>query len=312
VSLPEDFKARLKSRLAVGEAVASEYNLTKTPIFTRDETAALTRAADAGGDSLLGVADALTSAGGDKALDVLGEVSKDAPILANIGALKTVGGDTAIVRDAAAGLELMALDGFKSRLPHIEGRKQVLQEAYGNAFSVLSTQYQAASQTAFAAYEAEAFRLGVQPSAYADGEEKTRLERRLQEAVGASYDGKRRYGGTADVRGHKVVAPRWLNHARVDDVLDVMTDADWSKVGRHGGPKDADGKPLSAADLKGSYLQSVGDGVYRVYFSDPYDVSPEYVYSGHAADPVFTLDMNRLEGQLRTNKSTSRWVMGGR
>lgn len=307
LDLEADLPEQLIARRAEAAAVSMHYG-TPPKLLTRPERDALSRLADQGGDQMINVAGALSGLDDETGFAVMAEISEEAPLLANISALMREGGSPGLIGAVADGMTIMAQDGFKSRLPDRPDLEALVSDELGDAFSELPGAYDAVRLTAQTAFEAQAFRAGLQPGDMVTGGHKKQLSRNFQEAIGASYDGKTRYGGTTTVSDRSVIAPSWLEARRLDDVVERLTASDWVLGGQGFGPVDADGRVMDPADLIGAQLISVGRSRYRVALTDPYGDDPQY--AGDVDGGAFVLDLDGLQDRIRRDPAMGQWVMG--
>jgi len=315
---PLDFEAELGPQIMARRGMAqtsAEYYGTRPRYFTNEEHGELKRLADQGGDAALSVAASVKDLDDASAFEVLSEVADDAPVLANMGALIKKGGDATLITQAAEGLALRASDGFQSRLPMKADLEQIIADSFGDAFAALPQAYEAVRETALLAYEAEAFQNGVAPGGGEDAQKI--LSRNLQKALGATYGrdpllgSQERFGGVAEVRGQNVIAPPFLRHNKLEDVVDRLTPDLWEKAGG-APPVDIDGDVLTPEDLRGAYLVSSGDGQYRVALTDPFAQGAQYVgRANDGAEDLFILNLSAIEDDLRADPVISKWMLGG-
>jgi len=302
----DDMPAQLANRRNQGNVIADYYN-TKPRYFTESEIQELRVRSDGGGASMLAAANTIAGAFGEDSISALAEISETAPQLAHIGGMLNSGGSPAFIQDATDGIELGGIDGFESRLPKPTLRKEIQADVFGTAFVALPSTGAAAIQASQSVYESRALRSGVFGGDIPGQDDEKLYERALQESIGATFVGKTRFGGIADVQDRQVIAPSWLRADKFDDVVAKLADTDWVAGSAFGAPLDADGAVVPAKVLKNAFLVSVGKDRYRVSLTDPAE-GAQYVGAQGAPDGLFILDMDKLHTRMRFDGRFKNWV----
>lgn len=300
--------ADMRGRVATADIVARQYGIAPT-YLTPEERRFLEVTSAKGGNEMLGMAQAISAGFGDRAQNVLAEVSKEAPILSHMGGLLTGslfgGGSTTFANDVAEAVQLRQNKEFKLPrwLDHPSDKILIAQTAktiseYGDAFTLVSNNGRAAEASAQAAYFARANRQGL--SALVDDSKSEKTYRTaLQEAAGATTDAKGvQYGGIATVKpggwtNYKVIVPGSIRTDRFTDVIGAVKDEDLARLPIS--PKSGD-KAYTAADLRSAVPVAVPGG-YRFAQGEPASDDPKWVRG--ADGKPFVLNLDALEPVLR-------------
>lgn len=290
---PIDFTdpATLSARGDAAEAVAEHYGTA--PVYLRpQERAQLARAIDQGGETMLATVNAIGSGFGPRAPAVLRELSGSAPVLAHVGGLALNGGSPEFAADVAEAIAMRRDPNFKAPSWKPQPFRDMAAQVLGPALAAAPQALRAAETAAKTAYEARAYRRGLSP-ALGDDDSKEAFKRALQEAMGATFDragtqfgGVGTHGGGWFSRGTPVVVPPDVRADRFSDVIDAIRDEDL--------PADI----LTARELSGARLLSVGPGRYRVALGDPDSEDPQFVVAPDGR--AWTLDLNALQPALRS------------
>lgn len=280
----------LRNRVAQAEAIGEHYGVQ--PVYLRpQERAALARSVELGGEAMMTAVTSIAGAFGNRAPQVLREVSKSAPILAHVGGIVLNGGSPELAADVAEATAMRRDANYKAPTWKPAPFRSMAADVLGEAFTADPEAFRAAETTAKTAYEARAYRRGLATD-LGDSDSKDAFERSLQEAAGATFDrAGNQYGGVGDHGGSwygggsKVVVPPSVRTDRFDQVVGAIRDEDL--------PKGV----VTAAELQDARLLSIGPGRYRVALGDPDSDDPQYVTG--ADGRYWTLDLNALEPQLR-------------
>ncbi|GLI25670.1 hypothetical protein GGQ86_000365 [Xanthobacter flavus] len=298
-------------RIAQAQEVARHYNVA--PVYLRPEDrAAISAAQAAGGQGMVATARAIVDGFGDLAPRVFAEASKEAPLLARVGALASSGAASTLMEDVATTLGNRATPGHKApgwaedKARHLA---VAANEVYGSAFSASPSERETAETLARTAFETRVYRRGFVPK-LDDTDTLKGFKQTLQEAAGASFDADgRQYGGVATRANafqwhvgvwrmpwqgeEKVLVPPNMRADRFDRVVDAIRDEDLTRFGPVAG-----GKPLSADMVRLGHLVAVKPGQYLVAQGDPGGDDPQYV--ARADGRPYILDLDALEGALRS------------
>lgn len=310
---PADFAAplSLRARADQAETVAAYYGTA--PVYLRpEERASLERATAAGGEPMLAAARALADGFGARAPKVLGEVSKQAPVLAHTGALLASGASEGFALDVADALAMRASPDFKApkwldkpgeKVGAAQGAET--RATYGEAFALLPDTARAAEKTAQTGFYARAVRQGHDPMLA--GESREAYRRTLQEAAGARFIDGTQFGGVTEIGGGwfgrraaaKVVVPSNVRADRFADVLAAVDDKDLQA--------QALGAGFTAADVRRARPVAVPGG-YRFALGDPAGTDPRWIRSLDGGP--FVLDLAAIENKLRAKLPDA--YLGGR
>jgi len=313
--------ASMRDRVARAETVAQHYGIKPT-YLTPQETAALEAATAQGGAPMLAAARAISEGFGDRAPRVFAEVSKQAPVLAHMGALYSHGGSVNFLSDVAEAVKLRQDANFKlprwldvppEKIRASQGARR--SEVYGGAFVLGPDSMRAAEGSAQQAFFARAYRRNLSPILEESSDARAAYDRALQEAAGARFnaDGVQ-YGGIGTVGGWgsftgrtsaKVLVPANVRADSFDKVISAVSDADLAALPTP--PKTADGRAYTARDLQAATPVADRNG-YRFALGDPQSADPKWI-RGADGNP-FVLDFARLEPELR--KRVPGAFMGGR
>lgn len=307
----------MRGRVAIAESIANKYSIP--PQYLRpEEQRFLETATAAGGNAMLGTAKNIVDGFGDRSGRVLGEISKQAPVLAHMGGLLSGGlfggGSVTFANDVAEGVALRSNKEAEKLLPHwvtkpsdkiyqFEITRKV--DQYGAAFLMVPDNGRAAEQSAKSAFMVRAMRNGYDPQSIdVGGSVSSAYNRALQEAAGATYTSDdTRYGGVnvwskTGIIGfrtpHHVLVPGNIRADRFNDVIGAIKDEDLRLMPIS--PQAAGGQPYTARDLRDATPVAVPGG-YRFSHGDPSSSDPKWL-RGADGQP-FVLNLDRMEPELR-------------
>lgn len=285
----------LQARIARAQAIEGRYGV-RAGLFNQAETEHLARVETETPGQLAGVAAEIVGVAGPEAPRFLAEVSSDAPMLADLGALLHFGGNPKTVSDASIGLQLRrdnpgVAKGFSGADASVEIQR------------VLAPLAQLPADQARTQRTAEAIYLGrVGLNQDYDPEQ---MERALQEATGARFVGPKneQFGGRVKVdlpgfgggRG-EIIAPSWLKANAVGDVVGSLTPDDYRHAG--GIPRGLNGDEMPLRDLRRAELETVGHGRY-VLRTGTRNGLPVYA-AGDGIDGRYVLDLENLHDRIAT------------
>lgn len=305
----KDAIPQMQDRITRADAVAQKYGTA--PVYLRpEEKLMLERATAQGGEVMLSVAKSIALGFGDRAPQVMGEISKHAPVLAHVGSLLADGASERLAFDVADALKIRATPDYK--LPKaFSGRPSdkvaTAQEAevrnvYGDAFALAGDTGRAAASVGRTAYEARAIRGGFDPLLASSGD-KDIFRHTLQEAAGATYDRQNnQFGGVVSLGGwgsftgqssYKVLVPPDIRADKFSGVVNAIRDDDLKSLKVP--PQAADGSAYTARDLQRSRLVAVPGG-YRFALGDPRGDDPKFI-RGADGNP-FVLNFDELKDRL--------------
>lgn len=303
----------MRARTAIAEVVANQYGIA--PVYLRpEERKFLETATAAGGAPMLTAARSIVDGFGDRSSRVLGEVSKDAPVLAHMGGLLSGGlfggGSTTFANDVAEGVGLRQNKDAEKLLPHwaktptdkiyqFEVSRKV--DQYGDAFLMVPDTGRAAETSSKSAFMVRAMRNGYDPQSIdVSGTVKDAYNKALQEGAGATFDAKgTQFGGVTKIRpgmwkDYNVLVPGSIRADRFKDVIGAIKDEDLSLMPIS--PQSAGGKPYTARDLQSAVPVAVPGG-YRFAHGDPGSEDPKWV-RGADGNP-FVLNLDGISDKLR-------------
>lgn len=290
----DDAVDSMKRRTGDALTVAAYYG-AKPKFLTDEESHQLRGVMESGNpDTVLGVIASIRSGFGAHTPDVLGEISKDAPVGAHIAGLSILSQNHArTARDAVVGQQI--LKTTKDILPPAVDRKAMAAETYGAAFGGSPTTGAIAVEVANAIFAARAHARGLSPES--DSDTVTQLyEASLQEAAGASYgpDGTQ-FGGIVNINGVAVIAPSNVSATKFRAAMSAMQDDDLIRAGGGDLPKYTNGKAFTAKDLrqKKAWLVSIGEGEYLLSATDPAEGPAEFL-QGSGPGGYFVLSVGEV------------------
>ena len=284
--------ASVGKRVKTALAVSSTYGIP--PKFLTDEEAAVMagRVAAANPQKKLEIASSIASSFGRYGRNVLGSISGADPVFAHAAALATM---------SPAGRET-AMRIFNGQQAIKEGAVKLpsapLFEQAGGVGRAMAFTSQARGATIAAAkaiYAADAVARGVP----ADRVDEDLWESAVNRAAGGTYSQNgERVGGITRYRGSEIVLPPTVSPDEFPTMISRLSDADLKAWGAS--PRYGNGKPATAADLRGAYLFDAGSGRY---FMSIDRAGTQFIQG--AKGQHFILDMNWLAPRLR-GKGASR------
>jgi hypothetical protein len=290
---PIDFaKPETLERRAEAARAVARYYAQEPRFFTRAEREQVANLVRSGGPALIGTLERLhRGLGSENMVLAVREVAKESPELASVGWLLARGGSAAAIKDAAEGLALKRVEGFKSLAPSPnEAHDEALTELGGalKDFPQSATRAGALTNTI---YESRARREG-QPSVF----NRTIWKQALREALGEHDVDGVTYGGIVGQSffgGSRILLPPSVRKDSWKDVVDMITPADLAAAGL-GTPVGGDGKEIAAGRLRSATLVQIDDGKYLLATGDPDSKGQErFVKRDNGADD-FVLDLHKL------------------
>lgn len=307
----DEAAGQMADRAARAEIVAEHYGIKPT-YLQPNEKQALEVAVAKGGADMVNVSRALVEGFGTRAPQVMTELSKQAPVLAHVGALSMSGGNPGFAMDAAEAVKMKSDPEFKPpswmNKPSdlvIAAQSSRTRELYGSAYALLPDGGKAAQQAAQDAFFTRAVRHGydpalgegrVLPGVQGGGPSTKAFDQALQESAGAKFIDGTQYGGIGNYGSkgfwqgqNKVLVPANIKADRFPDVIKAITDDDLQRkvgVSPQGGAKDI----RAATPVK-------VPGGYRFAQGDPLSENPKYVQD--VLGKPFVLNLDNLEDDLR-------------
>lgn len=276
-SSPEALAQSLADRRDASDTVTSLYGAA-APVFRPGEQAALSAAIMNNPQLLPGFAGAVTQVFGKRAPQVLSEISEDGPVIAHAAGLAAATGDTSIARDVAETLSLKAQKVYQQKMPDAATLSRYGAAELGGAFAGNPRTQAAVMQTAAILFEQAANREGFDPTAIktAGSPAQTAYFRAIDRAAGGRKVGGVAYGGISDVNGSAIIVPPDLPKSQPQALVENLTADQLEKLPPIG---TANGVAITHRQIRGAYLTSAGDGLYRVSLGDPASDDPRYLTS---------------------------------
>lgn len=278
---PANFTGSLIARKATAETVAAHYGRAPQ-YFKAGEIEALTRAFAANPDQLIGFAVSVREAMGDKSPEALGQLSKQAPMIAHAAGIAFATKTDRLLRETAEAMKRKAVEGYKPvKFPDAQ-KGLLVSDTLGPALSRLPATRAAAIETADMLFDLRMQAAGVDPA----GEEaKAIYQGALDDALGREGDG----GGVQDVNGVETVLPPGRTAAGVEGALNSLVESDIAKL-----PPIAPvtGYPVTAAQLRNAKLIATELGTYWVALGNPSSDNPRYLARPDGA--MWTLKLDDL------------------
>lgn len=310
---PETLAKSFEERRVQAETVARTYG-TPATVLRPQEVTALKQAIEAQPELLPGLASTMTAELGDLARPTLAQLSDDAPEFAHAAGLAMATSDNSVALDLADTIKRRADKSLKLKLPDPGTLNSVAYSVMGPALSELPDGAAAVLSTAGMLYENDAARIGFDPTEV--GKPGTpaanAYTKALNRALGARTINGEQWGGIAEVNGRQTIAPVDMPAAKVEQLLQDLTDEELRQLPPI---STANGVDVRAQDLHGAFLVATGDGRYRVALGDPDGFDPRFL---QAKDGSFwELDLRQLrnlQAAISPRRPASLWTygMGGR
>lgn len=296
---PDSVSGALAHRVATGNAVAQ--SLGVSPRYLRpgeaDGLAALARRDPVGAADQLG---AVVAGAGAAAPAVLRELGGASPALERAGIILAGGGSARAARDFLAGTTPPEGGKLPPDVPPASRAKAALSIGLHEALPVLPGDAARIEATGAAIARQRLAAAGLDTKDPSAG---PIIERAMQEAAGARFDGDVQWGGIATVsRGGwfgwgstsaSVLLPSSIRADRFGSVLDALRDDDLEALPT--APVTGEGRKFRARDLKAARPVSVPGGI-AFAAGDPVSDDPQWI-TGPDGRP-WVLDPERLADRL--------------
>lgn len=229
----EDMAGIMSTRAKSAEQAATELGVP-VRYLKAGEAAALGKTIRANPDAGAAMAGAIVAGAGAAAPQVLAEFGKDAPMIAESGAIVAFGGSQRAAEDVILGYGKSA-DGKAMKGLKPDAAQQSFREVTGNALTLAREDAARIDRAAASIARKRISEDGLDP---ASDEAKDVHRQAVQEAAGAVYDRGVQFGGFTTVgggywsTGQKVLVPSEIRADRFEDVLFALTDADMAAL-RH-------------------------------------------------------------------------------
>lgn len=285
-------ETNLRGRAGRAHLIEARYGV-RTGLFNKAETEELQRIEREAPGQLAPLAATIIATSGSKARQYLGELSDDAPMLAQMGALLDSGGDPRAVKDAARGMQVRAdnpgvAKGFSTT---------DTSETMTTLLAPLDAVPSAKARIQRTAENIYLGRMGLNAE-YDDAE----MARAVEEAMGARFVGpqKIKFGGKATIKpdgmgnNTSVLVPSWMRADEADSVFTNLTLEDYEAAG--GVPVSLDGEPLPLRDLRRAKLVTLDEGRYALQLRMR-NGEPEFA-GGDGPRGIYELDVNALRDTI--------------
>lgn len=288
---PEGLTASLGARRQQAAIVSQTYG-TPLVVFRPEERQALATALGEHPDLLPEFARSANEALGPLAPAALAELSEAGPALAHAAGLGMATDDNSVADDIARVITGRKAGTFKVKMPTDNVLGDAAGRELGDVFAQNDTARAAVVDTANLLFEKEANTLGFDPGQVnKDGSAaQAAYARAIDRALGARTVAGVQYGGLDQVNGRTIVAPTFLPAGRAAELVTALRPSDLAFL-----PPivSANGVPVTAADLRGAQLVTVGNGLYRVALGDPQSADPRFVMGADGG--YWTLDLGTIE-----------------
>lgn len=252
------------------------------------------------------VAGAIVAGAGNAALQVLAEFGKDAPMIAESGAIVAFGGSQRAAEDVIEGYakpDGKALKGLKP-----DAAAENFAAVTGDALQLARDDRDRIERAAASIARKRISEEGLDPTS---DEAKAVHSQAVQEAAGAVYDKGVQFGGFVDVgggiiaAGKKVLIPSDIRADRFEDLLHAVTDEDLKTlkhmpkagIGFYGAARGGDPRrALSGAATIRNATPVAVDGGFAFAAGDPSSADPQWIM-GDDGRP-FVLDLVGLRKRL--------------
>ncbi|WP_057465814.1 phage tail tip lysozyme [Pseudovibrio sp. POLY-S9] len=292
----EGVKIAFEDRIDEAKLVAEHFGVQ--PRYIRPgEAAQILAQLDEDPAAGLDIAGGLVEAAGVDAPKLLRELGKEARPIAQAGAIMAVSGNSQAAMDAIIGSR-KGDDGKMRKAPPEDTMRTQAATMFGSALTLHPVEAFRLSDTAanIARVRLEAFNIDPKSD-----DALPVFQQALHEAAGGTFENGLQYGGFANYdpglfwSERRVLVPPSIRADKLQDVISAITDKDLEALEVK--PVDGDGRPYSAAELKGAMLVAT-EGGFRFAAGDPESDQPRW-YRGSDGRP-FVLDVEALpQLQLR-------------
>lgn len=235
---------------------------------------------------------ALSAGLGDATPRALAEISKEAPVLAQVAGLVHATGSQRVAVEVAEALDLRNQPGYKSALPTAAKQQAAAASLIGAALGGDMSGQGEVFDTAAALFERRALARGLDMDQFdVEGSpaRNTYLQA-LDEVLGATTRDGVKYGGVTEVNGATTIAPPDLIADTLQDLLSNLAPDDLIFQPSIG---TANGVSISLDQIREGTLVRVADGRYRIATGAIDAGDPRFVPSQTGG--YFELDMRMLK-----------------
>lgn len=295
--------AKLRDALAYrrGAAVAAaEHFGVPVKFFRPGEADQLQAQAMQNPDAMVAFALNASQAFGKDTPAALKELSESGPVMAHAVGLSIATGDPSIARDVARITQMKAKKEITIKMPEA-GTLAIKSAQYlSGALLAKPDMQNAVTQTAGLLFEKMATERGLDPGEIktpGSPEEAAYFEA-LDRALGGQTFNDEKTGGLGEMNGRQIIVPAMMPKDRVEALVYGMTSDQLKMLPPLG---TFNGVPIDPDRIKGGYLVTVGDGLYRVTMNDPDSAEPDYLISPDGRPWV--LDIRALEKAGKQGKA---------
>lgn len=235
---------------------------------------------------------ALSAGLGDATPKALAEISKEAPVLAQVAGLVHATGSQRVAVEVAEALDLRNQPGYKSALPTAAKLQSATAELIGGALGGDMSGQAEVFDTAAALFERRALARGIDMDQFdvAGSPARETYLAALDEVLGATTRDGVKYGGVTEVNGSTTIAPPDIEAETLQDLLDNLAGDDLLFQPAIG---TANGVRIGVDQIRNGTLVRVADGRYRIATGAIDAGDPLFVPS--PAGGYFELDIRMLK-----------------
>lgn len=294
VSTPDDMAALIGRRIKAAEQIAQAYGVPGR-FFKAGETAVIRTMVRTDPENAALMAGAIVDAAGEQATAVLRELGPEAPEMLGAGAILAAGGSPQAATDVLAGNNRDEAGNAYPSVPKTV-RVPVEGQTIGAALALQPGDRQRIEGAAHAIARKRIAEAGLDPK---DEDAQPIIERAINEAAGAVYDGDVRWGGFQRFnpwgwRGeYTVIVPSSIRADVFDQVIASIRPADFDGMARV--PVDRMNRPIKAGVLAQHIPVATANG-YAFARNDPNGGDPQFLRDNRG--DVFVLDVEALAPRL--------------
>lgn len=303
---PEDMEATMRARVeAAGEAATALE--TSARYLKAGEAKAISDAIRKDPASGVSFAGAIVAGAGDAAGRVLAEFGDDAPMVAEAGAIMSVGGSAAAAQDVILGYG-KGPDGKAYKNPKSEVAADGFERVAGDALHFWPKDAERSKRAALSIARKRIADAGVDT----DSDEAVEIyERAVQEAAGALFDRGVQWGGFADFDrpgwfsgAQKIIIPSSIRADAFADLVGALSDEDIAtlKVKPRAGVNPWN---IISGRTERGLVDTIRDGVpvavrggYAFAVGDPASDDPQFIQDENG--DIFVLDLLSLRDRLES------------
>lgn len=287
---PQRLADSLKAR-ASAQATTSQLYGQPAPFFRPGEKEALSATLATNPAALSSFAQGITQTLGNRAVQVLGELSPEAPVLAHTAALTAITGSNAVADEVSATLVMKQKKMLTAKMPSEGDMGTFAAQTMGGALSGNTEARAAIVQTANILYESMANTYGFDATDLktAGSPAQVAYAQALDRAAGGRTVNGKKFGGLGDIDGMPIVVPPNMEKDEPERLISNLSDEHLTFLPPLG---SMSGYRVTAADVRKAYVVSVGNGIFRFAMNDPQ--SPEPRWLGKPNGTAWELDIQAL------------------